>query len=196
MRYLAVELAPSGVRINAVAPAIVETDAVRTLFGAEAAGLVRATASHNPSGRGVTDADYTNAHEDPSFGRALLLRQSAGRDYVRGPTRALKRSRYRRESRDRSRIVVKGVCQRLAPPLKERTAPHRSGKDPRRRDVTACRQRRPGRRVQIGRWGTTRLADSMDVRFSIAVSSSAPLRTITTESQIQVMKPTTAPKEP
>lgn len=60
MRYLAVELAPSGVRINAVAPAIVETDAVRTLFGAEAAGLVRATASHNPSGRGVTDADYTN----------------------------------------------------------------------------------------------------------------------------------------
>jgi NAD(P)-dependent dehydrogenase (short-subunit alcohol dehydrogenase family) len=49
MRYLAVELAPSGVRINAVAPAIVETDAVRTLFGAEAAGLVRAAASHNPS---------------------------------------------------------------------------------------------------------------------------------------------------
>jgi enoyl-[acyl-carrier protein] reductase III len=42
MRYLAAELAPSGVRINAVAPAIVETDAVRTLFGAEAAGLVRA----------------------------------------------------------------------------------------------------------------------------------------------------------
>jgi enoyl-[acyl-carrier protein] reductase III len=60
MRYLAAELAPSGVRINAVAPAIVETDAVRTLFGAEAAGLVRAAASHNPSGRGVTDADYTN----------------------------------------------------------------------------------------------------------------------------------------
>jgi enoyl-[acyl-carrier protein] reductase III len=60
MRYLAVELAPSGVRINAVAPAIVETDAVRTLFGAEAAGLVRAAASQNPSGRGVTDADYTN----------------------------------------------------------------------------------------------------------------------------------------
>jgi enoyl-[acyl-carrier-protein] reductase (NADH) len=60
MRYLAVELAPSGVRINAVAPAIVETDAVRTLFGAEAAGLVRAAAGHNPSGRGVTDTDYTN----------------------------------------------------------------------------------------------------------------------------------------
>ena len=43
MRYLAVELAPNG------APAIVETDAVRTLFGTEAAELVRAAASHNPS---------------------------------------------------------------------------------------------------------------------------------------------------
>ena len=32
---------------------------MRTLFGAEAAGLVRAAASHHPSGRGVTDADYT-----------------------------------------------------------------------------------------------------------------------------------------
>ena len=44
MRYLAVELAPRGVRINAIAPAIVETDAVRTLFGAEAGELVRAAA--------------------------------------------------------------------------------------------------------------------------------------------------------
>ena len=60
MRYLAVELAPRGVRINAVAPAIVETDAVQALFGAEAGNLVQAAASHNPSGRGVTDADYTN----------------------------------------------------------------------------------------------------------------------------------------
>ena len=30
-----------------------------TYEAAEAAGLVRAAASHNPSGRGVTDADYT-----------------------------------------------------------------------------------------------------------------------------------------
>jgi enoyl-[acyl-carrier protein] reductase III len=60
MRYLAVELAPKGVRINAIAPAIVETDAVRALFGDEAARLVRAAASHNPSGRGVKDADYTS----------------------------------------------------------------------------------------------------------------------------------------
>lgn len=61
MRYLAVELAPKGVRINAIAPAIVETDAVRALFGIEkAADLVRDAASHNPSGRGVKDTDYTS----------------------------------------------------------------------------------------------------------------------------------------
>jgi NAD(P)-dependent dehydrogenase (short-subunit alcohol dehydrogenase family) len=60
IRYLAVELAPKGVRINAVAPGIVETDAVRALFGANAGDLVRSSASHNPSGRGVVDADYTN----------------------------------------------------------------------------------------------------------------------------------------
>ena len=37
---------------------------------------------------------------------------------------------------------------------------------------------------------------SLDVRFLIASSSSAPMRTIMIESQIQVMKPTAAPKEP
>ena len=60
MRYLAVELAPKGIRINAIAPAIVETDAVRALFGPGAGEIVRASASHNPSGRGVVDSDYTS----------------------------------------------------------------------------------------------------------------------------------------
>ena len=60
MRYLAVELAPKGIRINAIAPAIVDTDAVRTLFGAQAGDLVRASARDNPSGRGVMAADYTS----------------------------------------------------------------------------------------------------------------------------------------
>ena len=60
MRYLAVELAPKGIRINAIAPAIVETDAVRALFGANAGTIVRDSASHNPSGRGVADDDYTS----------------------------------------------------------------------------------------------------------------------------------------
>ncbi len=60
MRYLAVELAPKGIRINAIAPSIVETDAVRSLFGANAASLVHDSALHNPSGRGVATADYTS----------------------------------------------------------------------------------------------------------------------------------------
>ena len=60
MRYLATELAPQGIRINAIAPSIVETDAVRTLFGTGAAELVRTSATHNPSGRGVEARDYTN----------------------------------------------------------------------------------------------------------------------------------------
>jgi enoyl-[acyl-carrier protein] reductase III len=33
---------------------------VRTLFGDKTAGLIHASASHNPTGRGVTDRDYTN----------------------------------------------------------------------------------------------------------------------------------------
>jgi enoyl-[acyl-carrier protein] reductase III len=57
--YLAVELAPKGIRINAIAPGIVETDAVRALFDVDAAGLVRDSGQHNPSGRGVAAADYT-----------------------------------------------------------------------------------------------------------------------------------------
>ena len=60
MRYMAVELAPKGIRINAIAPAIVETDAVRKLFGDGAGEIVRASAAHNPTGRGVLDSDYTS----------------------------------------------------------------------------------------------------------------------------------------
>lgn len=60
MRYLAVELSPRGIRINAVAPGIVETRAVTTLFGEQARQLVDHAAASNPSGRGVTDEDYTS----------------------------------------------------------------------------------------------------------------------------------------
>lgn len=60
VRYLAVELAPKGIRINCIAPSIVETDAVKALFGEKSASLVKHSAEANPSGRGVRDADYTN----------------------------------------------------------------------------------------------------------------------------------------
>lgn len=58
-RYLAVELAPRGIRINCIAPSIVETEAVRTLFGAETSKLMQHAADSNPSGRAVRSQDYT-----------------------------------------------------------------------------------------------------------------------------------------
>ena len=60
VRYLAGELAPRGIRINSVAPGVVHTDAVRTLFGDQADEIVKHAAETNPSGRGVQDEDYTS----------------------------------------------------------------------------------------------------------------------------------------
>ncbi len=60
VRYLSVELAPKGVRINCVAPSVVETDAVHTLFGEKTKGIMQHAAADNPSGRAVRPEDYTN----------------------------------------------------------------------------------------------------------------------------------------
>lgn len=59
VRYLATELAPKGIRVNCIAPSIVETDAVRTLFGDRTTQLMDHAAHSNPSGRAVRAADYT-----------------------------------------------------------------------------------------------------------------------------------------
>jgi len=58
VRYMAVELAPRGIRINSIAPGIVETDAVRAVFGNNASSLVAQSAQKNPSGRAVQSEDY------------------------------------------------------------------------------------------------------------------------------------------
>jgi enoyl-[acyl-carrier protein] reductase III len=60
VRYLATELAPRGIRVNSVAPGVVDTEAVHTLFGDDAEEIVRHAAENNPSGRGVQHSDYTN----------------------------------------------------------------------------------------------------------------------------------------
>lgn len=60
VRYMATELAPEGIRVNCIAPSIVETDAVRSLFGDRTGALMKHAAEANPSGRAVRDADYCN----------------------------------------------------------------------------------------------------------------------------------------
>jgi enoyl-[acyl-carrier protein] reductase III len=59
VRYLALELAPDGIRINCVAPGTLDTQAVRQLFGEETDRFLDDEASNNPSGRNITHKDYT-----------------------------------------------------------------------------------------------------------------------------------------
>lgn len=60
VRYLVPELAPRGVRINAVGPGLVRTSSVASMVGGEAAAeqLYERAARSNPSGRMSRDDDY------------------------------------------------------------------------------------------------------------------------------------------
>lgn len=60
LRYLVPELAPRGVRINAVAPGLVDTGSVADMVGGveAAARILERAARSNPSGRLSRDADY------------------------------------------------------------------------------------------------------------------------------------------
>jgi NAD(P)-dependent dehydrogenase (short-subunit alcohol dehydrogenase family) len=63
MRYLVPELAPLGVRINAVAPGTLDTEAVRNLFGAATDAFLASEAAGNPSGRNIDHDDYVGLVE-------------------------------------------------------------------------------------------------------------------------------------
>ena len=60
VRYLVPELAPRGVRINAVAPGLVDTTSVAGMVGGEDAAqrVLERAARTNPSGRLSRDGDY------------------------------------------------------------------------------------------------------------------------------------------
>ena len=60
VRYLAAELAPKGIRANCIAPGMVDTAALREVFGTQTDGLLADNASKNPSGRAIRDEDYTS----------------------------------------------------------------------------------------------------------------------------------------
>jgi NAD(P)-dependent dehydrogenase (short-subunit alcohol dehydrogenase family) len=62
IRYLVQELAPRGIRINAVAPGLVHTTSVAKMIGSEDAALklVERAARANPSGRETRDSDYAS----------------------------------------------------------------------------------------------------------------------------------------
>jgi enoyl-[acyl-carrier protein] reductase III len=63
IRYLALELAPLGVRANCVAPSAVDTAALRQVYGERTDEIMRQSAATNPSGRNVTDDDYCSLIE-------------------------------------------------------------------------------------------------------------------------------------
>jgi NAD(P)-dependent dehydrogenase (short-subunit alcohol dehydrogenase family) len=65
IRYLVPELAPLGIRINAVAPGLVHTTSVAKMTGNEevATQRVELAARANPSGRASRDSDYTSLVE-------------------------------------------------------------------------------------------------------------------------------------
>ena len=63
VRYLALELAPLGVRANCVAPSAVDTEALRQVYGERTGEIMRQSAASNPSGRNVIDDDYCSLVE-------------------------------------------------------------------------------------------------------------------------------------
>jgi NAD(P)-dependent dehydrogenase (short-subunit alcohol dehydrogenase family) len=63
IRYLAVELAPLGVRANCVAPSAVDTEALRQVYGEHTEEIMRQSAAASPSGRNVIHDDYCSLIE-------------------------------------------------------------------------------------------------------------------------------------
>ena len=73
VRYLAMELAPLGVRANCVAPSAVNTEALHQVFGEHTDEIMKRLAATNPSGRNVTDDDYCSLVEYLASSSAAMI---------------------------------------------------------------------------------------------------------------------------
>ena len=85
IRYLVPELAPLGIRINAVAPGLVHTTSVAKMVGSEALATrrVEQAAAANPSGRASRDSDYASLVEylltpDAEFIQGQVIHANGG----------------------------------------------------------------------------------------------------------------------
>lgn len=88
--YLVPELAPLGIRINAVAPGLVHTPSVAQMVGSEeaAVSIVEQAARTNPTGRASRDSDYTAIVEfllgpEAEFIQGQVIAASGGAVLVR-----------------------------------------------------------------------------------------------------------------
>ena len=88
--YLVPELAPCGIRINAVAPGLVHTTSVASMVGSEemAKTIVEKAAQANPSGRAIRDEEYTSLVEyllspEASFIQGQVIGATGGVGLVR-----------------------------------------------------------------------------------------------------------------
>jgi enoyl-[acyl-carrier protein] reductase III len=70
-RYLAVELAPAGVRVNVVSPGVVDTDALRHFPNRE--DILARAESHTPAGRLVSPRDVADAVDFLTSPRAQMI---------------------------------------------------------------------------------------------------------------------------
>jgi enoyl-[acyl-carrier protein] reductase III len=84
VRYLAAELAPRGIRVNAVSPAACDTEALRAVMPREVAEqLLKTQAERNPSGRALQPADVAGvvallASPDSAMVQGQVIRVDGG----------------------------------------------------------------------------------------------------------------------